>query len=217
MKPLAALFLLAAPLAGLAGTPVPTVLKGAGLKVSVDLQGFEQVSGLQNLHGSYYSLGQYSSTDSLTKDLGDRLILSVLVDDIPEGATLPKLVQSAVMERLPESFFDLEPSEQSVFRLEVERIAKPEGVLFSYTTSEQGLGDAARALVKSAKAATGLKENEAELRQMNIYFESLKEGKWVEVHFSALFAQTKGDKEKDLAFLKAAAKRVISSLQVQKL
>jgi hypothetical protein len=57
----------------------PTTLRGSGLEVTIDLAGWKQEEGVVLLHGHYVRLGMFTAPKA--RDM------SILVDDIPKGAT----------------------------------------------------------------------------------------------------------------------------------
>lgn len=151
------------------GQGVPTVLKGGGVQISVDLTGFKQDLGVEKLEDKYFRLIQFSSLPADQERLGGRLIGSILVDEVPVDADTKEAFADpfqfgllAAMKRMPAPFFGPTAVPTAVFR--IQRIESPMGVMLDYPEVYEINGKS--------------------FHQHHIYFESVHGGKWIEVHFS---------------------------------
>lgn len=185
-------FLITLAVAAIAAAP-PATLEGSGVEVKIDLHGFEQDLGAGSLGKTYYRLGQFNldSASARSRAAGKPLVVSVLVDDVPSGVGMDEL-RAHVLETT-----DPKP--------EVTATSAPPGFYFSYLQpiSPQAADPKVRKLLADAGES-------GELTQWHLYFHTLHEGKWVELHFSSL-QRSRGV---DVAPLEKIALEVVRSLRV---
>lgn len=205
-----------------AQAPVPaqtvapvTELKGAGVKLLVNLSGYKQSEGFTPFSKTYFSLGQFSAEPTLSSRLGGNFIISFLVDDAPQGATPARLAMGVVGGRFnSEKAFSPRAGEGSSFQ--VQKLEKPDGVFLTLLLDASALSEVEANMLTTAKLATGLKEQDP-VQQLNYYFETLVGDKWVEIHASSLLIRTQGESPKDLRLMREEMIRILASLQLQKL
>jgi hypothetical protein len=171
----------------------PTTLRANGVQVKIDLDGFEQSRGAGQLGPTYYRLGQFALDSRSGRSRianGNPLVVSVLLDDVPPGAGMNEL-RTHVLGK--------ESRAQRVTTTSV-----PPG--FYYTYLQTISNDAGGAIGKMMAEA----ERAGYLAQWNLYFHTLHEGKWVELHFSSL----QRTRNIDAGPLEAIALEVVRSLRV---
>ena len=106
----------------LAVASAPTSLEGGGVRVAVDLQGFQRDLAGGPIRGAYYRLGQFSldPKSGRAKGVGRSLVVSVLVDEVPAGVDLARLRAHVLAEHDPKP--------------KVTELSSPEGFWFTTTT-----------------------------------------------------------------------------------
>jgi hypothetical protein len=118
-------------------------LRGGGLEVTADLTGWTRQQGPAVLHGNYTRLGLFTAPKGQE--------MSILVDDIPNGAT----DFNALCQRSEQSYGG---AKVGVKVLEPATLAGKAACLFTLPT---------------------------QLNRRDFYIETLIEGRWLEIHYSA--------------------------------
>jgi hypothetical protein len=146
--------------------PTLTALEANGFRVTLDTLGFKQDRGYELFRGHYFRLAAYSAHGGDAQDFGGGFTFSLLVDDLPKKVTDLKslfthfIVNHKLTDRLKDGSLQPVPVPRSTG-----------GILFRYPQ-------------RLPVPATISRGGPSEITQWQWYFESIRNGKWFEIHFS---------------------------------
>jgi len=170
-----------------------TVMEGAGVRVSLALQGFSQDQGLAKLSDQHTRLGMYSASDKTKESIGGPLIVSVISHELPKGADFPKMGSAIALDKLRSTV--LNPLTEDDSFIQIKRYKSPKGLYLFFIEDH-----------------TSEKEP---FRQFQFYFEYINNGVWVEIHMSMPTPANSGPK-KGIGPVMDMVDSIIDSLTVQK-